>query len=227
MLPMTATPRATPSSLAVSDSEEAGPPASAGTEPAAARVRALGVHALAGRLDDRFRLLTAGRRDAPARQRTLRAMIDWSWELATDPERAVLRRLAVHADGCTLTAAEQTCAGEDLDGADIAGLLGRLVDRSLVTVTGEDAQEPRYRLLESVAAYGAERLHEAGELGRLRRRHREFYTALAEQARPSRAGMTSSDGFSAWMRRPPISTARSTARCVRARRTWRCGWRAR
>src|SRR5581483_4155427 len=96
-------------------------------ELAAARVRALGVHALADRLDDRFRLLTTGKRDAPARQRTLRAMIDWSWELAAEPERVVLRRLAVHADGCTLTAAEQTCAGEDMDRADIAGLLGRLV----------------------------------------------------------------------------------------------------
>jgi predicted ATPase/DNA-binding SARP family transcriptional activator len=152
-------------------------------ELAAARVRALGVHTLAARLDDRFRLLTAGQRGAPARQRTLRAMIDWSWELATEPERVVLRRLAVHVDGCTLTAAEQTCAGEGLDQADIADLLARLVDRSLVTVTAEDAREPRYRLLESVAAYGTERLREAGELDRLQERHREFYTTLAERAR--------------------------------------------
>jgi predicted ATPase len=152
-------------------------------ELAAARVRALGVHTLADRLGDRFRLLTAGQRGAPARQRTLRAMIDWSWELATEPERVVLRRLAVHADGCTLTAAEQTCAGEGLERADIADLLARLVDRSLVRVSAGDAQEPRYRLLESVAAYGTERLREAGELGRLQERHREFYTALAERAR--------------------------------------------
>ena len=115
-------------------------------------------------------------------------MIDWSWELAAEPERVVLRRLAVHADGCTLTAAEQTCAGEDMDRADIAGLLGRLVDRSLVAVTAGDAAGPRYRLLESVAAYGAERLREAGEAGRLQRRHREFYTALAEQARTQLRG---------------------------------------
>jgi predicted ATPase/DNA-binding SARP family transcriptional activator len=152
-------------------------------ELAAARVRALGVHTLAARLDDRFRLLTAGQRGAPARQRTLRAMIDWSWELATGPERIVLRRLAVHVDGCTLTAAEQTCAGEGLEQADIADLLARLVDRSLVEVIAGDAQEPRYRLLESVAAYGTERLREAGELGRLQERHREFYTTLAERAR--------------------------------------------
>jgi predicted ATPase/DNA-binding SARP family transcriptional activator len=152
-------------------------------ELAAARVRALGVHPLAARLDDRFRLLTAGQRGAPARQRTLRAMIDWSWELATGPERVVLRRLAVQVDGCTLTAAEQTCAGEGLDQSDIADLLARLVDRSLVEVIAGDAQEPRYRLLESVAAYGTERLREAGELDRLRERHREFYTTLAERAR--------------------------------------------
>jgi predicted ATPase/DNA-binding SARP family transcriptional activator len=152
-------------------------------ELAAARVRALGVHTLAGRLDDRFRLLTAGQRGAPARQRTLRAMIDWSWELATEPERIVLRRLAVHADGCTLTAAEQTCAGEGLAQADVADLLARLVDRSLVAVTAEGSDEPRYRLLESVAAYGTERLREAGELGERQRRHREFYTALAERGR--------------------------------------------
>ena len=157
-------------------------------ELAAARVRALGVHTLAARLDDRFRLLTAGRRGAPARQQTLRAVIDWSWELATEPERTLLRRLAVHTDGCTLTAAEQTCAGHGLDPADVPGLLARLVDRSLVTVTAEDAREPRYRLLESVAAYAAERLREAGERDRFQRRHREFYTALAEQARPRLRG---------------------------------------
>jgi predicted ATPase/DNA-binding SARP family transcriptional activator len=152
-------------------------------ELAAARVRALGVHTLAARLDDRFRLLTAGKRGAPARQQTLRAVIDWSWELASEPEQIVLRRLAVHADGCTLTAAEQTCAGDGLDRADVAGLLARLVDRSLVAVTAEGKREPRYRLLESVAAYGTERLREAGELDRFQRGHRQFYTALAEQAR--------------------------------------------
>ena len=95
----------------------------------------------------------------------------------------MLRRLAVHADGCMLTAAEQTCAGDGLEQADIADLLGRLVDRSLVTVTAEGMDEPRYRLLESVAAYGTERLREAGELDRWQRRHREFYTALAERGR--------------------------------------------
>ncbi|MBB5080801.1 BTAD domain-containing putative transcriptional regulator [Nonomuraea endophytica] len=142
-------------------------------ELAATRVRALGADELARRLDDRFRLLNTGMRDAPARQRTLRAMIDWSWDLLSEPERLVLRRLAVHADGCTLEAAEQVCAE---DGHDVLDLLGRLVDRSLVM------PGPRFRLLESVAAYGVERLREAGEYELVRERHARYYTALAERA---------------------------------------------
>ncbi|WP_141582798.1 BTAD domain-containing putative transcriptional regulator [Actinomadura sp. WMMA1423] len=140
-------------------------------ELAATRVRALGLAGLAERLDDRFRLLSAGTRDAPPRQRTLRALVDWSWEPLGERERAVLRRLAVHAGGCTLDAAEAVC------GADVETLAG-LVDRSLV-VAGEG---PRYRLLETVAAYGAERLREAGEEERVRRRHAEYYIRLAERA---------------------------------------------
>ncbi|WP_067825240.1 BTAD domain-containing putative transcriptional regulator [Actinomadura kijaniata] len=139
-------------------------------ELAATRVRALGVHELAARLDDRFRLLNAGKRGGPARQRTLRAMIDWSWEPLPEPERAVLRRLAVHADGCTLDAAEAV-SGADLE------VLPRLVDRSLVA-----RADGRYRLLESVAAYCLERLREAGEEDEYRRRHARYYTGLAERA---------------------------------------------
>ncbi|WP_068928032.1 AfsR/SARP family transcriptional regulator [Planobispora rosea] len=152
-------------------------------ELAATRVRALGVQGLVDRLDDRFRLLATGYRGAPPRQRTLMAMIDWSWELLTDPERVVLRRLAVHADGCTLEAAEVVCAGDDLPAADVLDLLTRLVDRSLV-VMAAGTGEPRYRLLESVAAYCADRMREAGESERVRRRHRRYYTDLAERAEP-------------------------------------------
>ncbi|MBN6051241.1 winged helix-turn-helix domain-containing protein [Nonomuraea sp. RK-328] len=144
-------------------------------ELAATRVRALGVRGVAERLDDRFRLLSAGMRDAPARQRTLRAAIDWSWELLTEPERVVLRRLAVHADGCTLEAAEEVCAEP---GVDVLDAVARLVDRSLVVVT----PGPRYRLLESVSAYCAERLAEAGELEAVRERHARHYTELAVRA---------------------------------------------
>src|SRR5690242_10785670 len=149
-------------------------------ELAATRVRALGVHELLARLDDRFRLLVTGPRDAPPRQQTLWAVIDWSWELLTDPERLVLRRLAVAADGCSLPAAEAICAE---DGLDVLGLLARLVDRSLVVVAdGPDG--PRYRMLESVAAYGLQKLREAGESGELRVRHRRYYTTFAERAAP-------------------------------------------
>ncbi len=152
-------------------------------ELAATRVRALGVDELVARLDDRFRLLSAGRRDGPVRQRTLTAMIDWSWDLLTEPERVVLRRLAVHADGCTLTAAEVVCDGP----GEVASLLTRLVDRSLVTVThGPDG--PRYRLLESVAAYCLERLEEAGEMDDVRDLHGQYYTELAVRAEPQLYG---------------------------------------
>ncbi|MER7000781.1 BTAD domain-containing putative transcriptional regulator [Streptomyces sp. NPDC000410] len=153
-------------------------------ELAATRVRALGVHRLLERLDDRFRLLSAGQRGAPARQQTLRAMIDWSWELLGEPERAVLRRLAVHAEGCTLEAAEEVCAGDGVDAGDVLDLLVRLVDRSLVVA----ADGPRYRLLESVSAYCVERMREAGELEPVRRRHLAYYTDLAVAAAPELRG---------------------------------------
>ncbi|TDV48718.1 BTAD domain-containing putative transcriptional regulator [Actinophytocola oryzae] len=142
-------------------------------ELAATRVPALGVTELAARLrvpHDRFGLLGTGPRDAPERQRTLAAVIDWSWQLLTDPERAVLRRLAVHSGGCTLAAAEAVCATEN-----VLDVLVGLVDRSLVVQA-----DGRFRLLESVAAYCLARLREAGEEDALRRGHAHFYLALAE-----------------------------------------------
>ena len=147
-------------------------------ELAATRVRTLGVHEVAARLDDRFRLLAAGQRGAPERQRTLRAVLDWSWDLLSGREKTVLRRLAVHRDGATLAAVEAVCGAE-------VDEVARLVDRSLVAV---DPRGPRYRLLESVADYAAERLAEAGELPDLRRRHREHYTELAATADPHLRG---------------------------------------
>ncbi|MFG2334859.1 BTAD domain-containing putative transcriptional regulator [Streptomyces sp. NPDC048604] len=165
-------------------------------EMAAKRVRALGVRELDARLDDRLQLLTAGSRSAPARQRTLRAVIDWSWELLGPRERAVLRRLAVHADGCTLAAAEETCAGDDFDRFEVLDLLARLVDCSLVVMAdGDDG--PRYRMLESVAAYGREQLREAGEQEDLERRHRRYYTEFAERAE----GPLRGHGQREWLRR--------------------------
>ncbi|MFD2353893.1 ATP-binding protein [Nonomuraea ferruginea] len=153
-------------------------------ELAATRLRALDVHDLAERLDDRFRLLSSGHRGAPARQRTLRAMIDWSWELLSEPERLVLRRLAVHTEGCALEAAEVICAdGGDVAPEDVLDLLARLADRSMVVRAG-GAGSSRYRLLESVAAYALDRLEEAGETERIRLRHLIFHTELAERAEP-------------------------------------------
>ncbi|WBB59458.1 BTAD domain-containing putative transcriptional regulator [Streptomyces sp. WMMC500] len=154
-------------------------------ELAATRVRALGVHRIAERLDDRFRVLAAGgaRRDAPERQRTLRATIEWSWELLTPQEQAVLRRLSVFATGTTLPAAEAVCAGTDIDPADVADLLARLVDRSLV-VTTPGPEGRRYGLLESVAAYGLAELTAAGEHPRALRHHASHHADLAERAAP-------------------------------------------
>ncbi|NUT52173.1 MAG: AfsR/SARP family transcriptional regulator, partial [Saccharothrix sp.] len=152
-------------------------------ELAATRVRGLGVTTLLDRLHDRFRVLATGHRDAPARQRTLRAMIDWSWDLLGEAERTVLRRLSVHVDGCAVDAAEAVCAGGGVAADEVLDVLTSLVDRSLV-VAPEPTGEPRFRLLESVAYYGRERLREAGEFDRARARHAAFYLALAERADP-------------------------------------------
>ncbi|WP_399552870.1 ATP-binding protein, partial [Streptomyces sp. WELS2] len=163
---------------------------------AATRVRALGVRELAARLGDRFQLLTSGRRGAPERQQTLRAVIDWSWELLGAPERIVLRRLAAFSDGCDLRAAEAVCAGDGVACAEVPDLVTRLVDRSLVVVVAGPTG-PRYRLLESVAAYATERLHEMEDLAAVRDRHLGHYLALAERAEPELRG----PGQRSWLAR--------------------------
>ncbi|MET7670521.1 BTAD domain-containing putative transcriptional regulator [Micromonospora luteifusca] len=146
-------------------------------ELAATRVRALGLRGVLDRLDDRFRLLTSAQRDVPTRQRTLTAVISWSWDLLDETDRAVLARLAVFRDGCTPEAAEHVCR-TDLD------TLARLVDRSLV-VLDDSGADPRYRLLESVAAFCLDRLTDADEV---RARHAAYYTELAERADPELRG---------------------------------------
>lgn len=166
-------------------------------ELAATRVRALGVHGLLARLDDRFRLLSTGHRGAPPRQRTLAAVIDWSWNLLTDPERVVLRRLAVHSGGCALDAAEAVCGT-----GDVLDVLARLVDRSLV-VMADRADGPRYRLLESVAAYCLDRLKVAGELEAITKRHNEYYADLAARAEPFLRGPEQRQ----WLRRLDAESA--------------------
>lgn len=152
-------------------------------ELAAARARPLGVHGLLAGLDDRFALLSHGMRGLPERQRTLRAVIDWSWALLGPAEEAVLRRLAVHAGDASAEAAGAVCAGPDVPEPRVAEVLAKLVDRSLVVlVDRSDAR--RYRLLESVKAYALERLREAGEEADTRARHGTYHRSLALRAEP-------------------------------------------
>ncbi|BDM67753.1 hypothetical protein HEK616_12400 [Streptomyces nigrescens] len=153
-------------------------------ELAAARLRLLTPRQLADRLDDRFRLLTSGSRTLLPRQQTLRAVVDWSWDLTDEPERAVLRRLSVFAGGCDLAAAEEVCAGDGVEEYEVAGLLGSLIDKSLVVAAPAPDGQMRYRLLETVGEYAGERLDEAGERAGAERRHLVAYRELARTADP-------------------------------------------
>ncbi|WP_069742813.1 BTAD domain-containing putative transcriptional regulator [Streptomyces sp. EN23] len=163
-------------------------------ELAAARLRMLSPRQIADRLDDRFRLLTNGSRTLLPRQQTLRAVVDWSWDLLDAAERAVLRRLSVFAGGCSLVAAEEVCAlpagpgGPAVDSLDVAALLGSLVDKSLVVAAPGEDGEMRYRLLETVGEYAAERLDEAGERAAVGRRHLVHFRELARTTGPAMRG---------------------------------------
>ncbi|MGQ0550359.1 MAG: ATP-binding protein, partial [Armatimonadota bacterium] len=150
-------------------------------ELAAVRVKAMGVEQIASRLDDRFHLLTGGSRTALPRQQTLRGMIDWSYDLLPEPERAFLRRLAIFAGGFTLEAAEAVCTGDGIAKDDVIELLTHLVEKSLVISEEHDGHE-WYRALETIRQYGLRRLQEAGEEPVLRDRHRDWYLGLAERA---------------------------------------------
>ena len=154
-------------------------------ELAAARVRTMPVEAIAERLNDRFRLLTSGDRTALPRQQTLRALIDWSHELLSENERAVFRRLAVFAGGWTLEAAEAVAAFGTVDKRAVLDLVTQLAEKSLVAT---DADQARYRLLDTVREYADERLNEAAEADETRTRHLQHYVAFAETARPQLAG---------------------------------------
>ncbi len=156
-------------------------------ELAAARIRMLSVDQISTRLDDRFRLLTGGARTALPRQQTLRAMIDWSYDLLSENERLLLRRLAVFAGGWTLELAEQVCSDETIDQYEILDMLGRLMDKSLVTVY-ESLTGTRYRILETVRQYAREKLFELGEGEKLRDRHLKAFMEFAEQMEPDSRG---------------------------------------
>ena len=143
-------------------------------ELAAARVAALSVHEIVGRLDARFAILGRGRRTGGARHQTLRAAIDWSHDLLAADERVLFRRLATFTGGWSVDAAEAVCAGGDLSRETVVDVLVRLVEKSLVTVGDEDG-EVRYRFLDTVRVYARERLVESGEETGLARRHRDWY----------------------------------------------------
>jgi predicted ATPase/class 3 adenylate cyclase len=148
-------------------------------ELAAARVKVLSVEEIAARLADRFRLLTLGSRTAPARHQTLRAALDWSYDLLAPQEQLLLGRLSVFAGGWTLAAAEAVCAGEDCPAEDVLDVLTRLVDRSLVVV-GQVGADTWYRLLETVRLYAREKLEAFGGGEAIRRRHRDWYLQFVE-----------------------------------------------
>jgi predicted ATPase/DNA-binding SARP family transcriptional activator len=160
-------------------------------ELAAAALRTMSVDQLARRLDDRFRLLTGGSRTALPRHRTLRAVVDWSWDLLTGAERMVLRRLSVFAGGASLEAAERVCAasesGQSAPGQEpapeqVLELLTALAEKSLLVTEGDGA--PRYRMLGTIREYAGQRLAEAGESDRARRAHLAYFIELTETADP-------------------------------------------
>lgn len=150
-------------------------------ELAAVWVNALSVEQISQRLGQRFRLLTGGNRAALPRQQTLLATVDWSYDLLSEPERALLRRLAIFTGGWTLEAAEAVCPGTDIDEWEVLDLLSRLAEKSLIVIE-QQGSAIRYRLLETLRQYGLDRLAEAGEVSQMQERHRDYFLAQAEAA---------------------------------------------
>jgi len=165
-------------------------------ELAAARVRVLAVEQISARLEGSFGVLSGAGRMAMSHHGTLRATMDWSYELLCWEERILFRQLAVFAGGWTLEAAEEVCAGEDLGQDEVLDLLSSLVDKSLVLVA-EQGREVRYRLLETVRQYASEKLEVSGDAGEVRSRHATWFLALAEVAEPHLKGR----GQEAWLER--------------------------
>jgi predicted ATPase/class 3 adenylate cyclase len=190
-------------------------------ELAAARVRSLSPEAIASRLDDRFRLLTRGDQTALPRQQTLRALIDWSYELLDEAERAVFRRLAVFAGGWTLDAAERIASFGEVAEADVLDRVTALVEKSLVVA---DAGGERYRYLETVREYAYERLGESQELADARQRHLEHYVAFAEKARtqPARIDLERENLLAAhaWCDRAPNGAALGLQLATQTKHYW-------
>ena len=163
-------------------------------ELAAARVTVLSLEQILTRLNDRFRLLTGGSRTALPRHQTLRATLDWSYDLLSEREQAVFQRLGVFAGSWTLAAAETIAAGDETEPADIMDSLAALTEQSLLNVD-DHAGQPRYRLLETVRQYAWERLLETGKAADAQRRHFEWYLGLAEHADPEIPGAQQQPGL--------------------------------
>ena len=158
-------------------------------ELAAARARVLSPEQIATRLDDRFRLLTGGNRSVLPHQQTLRALIDWSYDLLSEAERVLFRRLGAFGGGRTLEGIEAVCTGDGVDSYDALDLLQQLVDKSLLAVeTGPDGSD-RYTMIESVWQYAQEKLEASDEATVQHDRHLEYFLAFAEQCRPGLEGL--------------------------------------
>jgi predicted ATPase/class 3 adenylate cyclase len=157
-------------------------------ELAAARVKVLPLAQILTRLDDRFRLLTGGSRTALPRQQTLGALIDWSYDLLSEPERILFRRLAVFVAGRTLETAEAVCAGDGLESTEIFDLLCSLAEKSLVMIETDSKGGNRYTMLESIWDYAEEKLSQFGETAVYRRKHLEFFVGFAESVEPNLFG---------------------------------------
>jgi predicted ATPase/DNA-binding SARP family transcriptional activator len=167
-------------------------------ELAAARIGALSAQELAERLDDSLKLLTGGSRTADPRQRSLRATLEWSFELLSEPEQVLFRRLSVFAGGWTLEAAEVVCSGEAIEEGEVLDLLSKLVEKSLVvTEAGQEEDASRFRMLGPVRQYVHEKVEEIGESEAVRRQHAEYFLALAEEADPQLKGAEQEE----WLKR--------------------------
>ena len=158
-------------------------------ELAAARLRSFTLATLAERLDDRFRLLTVGARTALPRQQTLRAVVDWSYDLLFEDERRLFARLSAFAGGCDLNAAETVCADDQVPAGEVFDLLSRLVDKSLV-VHPDAGRDARFTQLQTLWRYGRDRLDEAGEADAICGRHGAYYRQMAEEAHEGLRGAT-------------------------------------
>jgi predicted ATPase/DNA-binding XRE family transcriptional regulator len=157
-------------------------------ELAAGRVNIFSTEQIANQLDECFRILTGGSRTALPRQQTIHASIDWSWNLLAGSERTLLQRLSVFAGGWTLESAEFVCNGDGMEINRVSELMIQLAEKSLLVIERREAMETRYRLLETIRQYAAEKLSEAGEGLQVRTRHLEYFLDLAERAEPELTG---------------------------------------